>query len=280
MYFHPRILPLRLHARRSGRGPAVICLHASGSSSAQWRNLAAELARDHTVITPDLLGHGRSPAAAGSGDSTLAQDVAQVAGLVAEHHAVHLVGHSYGAAVALRVALAQPARVCALALYEPVAFGALRTHPEDASLWEEVTQVGRTIALRTRQRDVLAAGRCFVDYWSGSGRWRALGPVRQWAVARRMPAVVGHFESLFAWQAGTELRALRQPALLLQGGRTRRVAARVVDRLRDLLPQAAHAVIDGAGHMGPVSHGATINPRIANFVRGAGSVQAQIARAA
>ncbi len=267
MYFHPRILPLRLHARQSGRGPAVICLHASGSSSAQWRDLGAELARDHTVIAPDLLGHGRSPAAIGAGDNALAQDVALVAALAAEHDAVHLVGHSYGAAVALRVALVQPARVRSLALYEPVVFGALRTHAEDESLWQEVTQTGRTIALRARQRQVLAAGRCFIDYWSGAGRWRALAWERQWAIARRMPAIVGHFESLFAWRAGADLGRLLQPVLLMQGKHTRRVAARVALRLADLLPQAMSSVIAAAGHMGPLTHAGAVNAEVLRFLR-------------
>jgi pimeloyl-ACP methyl ester carboxylesterase len=267
MYFHPRLLPLRVHAHRDGHGPVVICLHPSGSSSSQWRDLATDLGRDRTVITPDLMGHGRSPAAAGTGGDVLLQDAAQVAALVAEHDAVHLVGHSYGAAVALRVALAQPARVSSLALYEPVVFGTLHGHAQDESLWQEITQTGRTIALRARQQQVLAAGRIFVDYWSGAGRWRALGAERQWAIARRMPAIAAHFEGLFAWRELDVLRALAQPVLLLQGEHTRPVAARVVARLRALLTAAEHVVVPGAGHMGPVTHRSVVNARFREFLR-------------
>lgn len=267
MYFHPRIFPLRIHVRESGRGPVVICLHSSGSSSAQWRDLGTDLARDHRVIAPDFLGHGRSPAAAGAGDDALLHDAAQVAALVAGHDAVHLVGHSYGASVALRAALAQPERVRSLALYEPVAFGALRANSEDESLWQEITQTGRTIALHTRQCRVLAAGRLFVDYWSGRGRWHALGSERQWTTARRMPAVVRHFEALFAWDALDGLRTLAAPVLLLQGERTRPVAARVAARLRERLPDVTHAVVPGAGHLGPVTHVSDVNRRIRAFLR-------------
>jgi pimeloyl-ACP methyl ester carboxylesterase len=280
MYFHPRLLPLRLHAHRTGRGAVVVCLHSSGSSSSQWRDLASDLGHDRTAITPDLMGHGRSPAAAGTGGDVLLQDAAQVAALVAEHDAVHLVGHSYGAAVALRVALAQPARVRSLALFEPVVFGTLRAHAEDESLWQEITQTGRTIALRTRQQQVLAAGRIFVDYWSGAGRWRARGAERQWAIARRMPAIAAHFEGLFAWRELDGLRALAQPVLLLQGEHTRPVAARVVARLRALLPAAEHVVVPGAGHMGPVTHRSAINARILDFLRQATLDGRRLARAA
>jgi pimeloyl-ACP methyl ester carboxylesterase len=275
MYFHPRLMPLRLHARQSGRGPAVICLHASGSASAQWRELVADLGRDHTVIVPDLLGHGRSPAAEGADEGALAQDAAQIAALAAAHDGAHLVGHSYGAAVALRVANAQPARVRSLALFEPVVFGALRSQPDDQPLWQEVTQTGRTIALRTQQRQVLAAGRDFVDYWSGTGRWRALGAERQWAIARRMPAIVAHFASLFAWPVGIELRRLPHPVLLLHGTHTRRVAARVVERLAALLRRATVVPVAGAGHKGPITHAAAVNAQIAGFLRGAASTAQQ-----
>jgi pimeloyl-ACP methyl ester carboxylesterase len=279
VYFHPQISPVRIHARHIGSGPAVVCLHSSGSSSAQWRELIAVLGHDHRVIVPDLLGHGRSPAAPAP-VSALAQDAAQVAALVAEHESVHLVGHSYGAAVALRVALAQPERVRSLALYEPVVFGALRDHAEDESLWHEVVQAGRTFAMRARQRQVLAAGRGFVDYWSGPGRWLALGAERQLGIARRMPVIVSHFEALFAWSASEELRRIGQPVLLMRGERTRRVAARVAERLAGALPNVSSMVVPGAGHLGPITHATAVNAHIARFVRGSVAAGSAIALAA
>lgn len=280
MYSHPQISPARVYARQIGRGPAVVCLHSSGSSSAQWRELAAYLARDHRVIAPDLLGHGRSPSAAGAQDTVLTQDVAQVAALVAGHDAVHLVGHSYGAAVALRVALVQPERVRSLALYEPVVFGALREHAEDEGLLHEIVQTGRTIGLRTRQRHVLAAGRAFVDYWSGPGRWLALGAERQMAIARRMPTVADHFEGIFAWLPSADLRNLQQPVLLMQGQRTRRVVARVAARIAEALPQVTPVTVLGAGHLGPITHAAAVNEMIARFVRDAAETEPAFALAA
>lgn len=279
MYFHPRTLPVRIQARRVGSGPVVVCLHSSGSSSSQWRELAGELARDHHVIAPDLLGHGRSPASHRAEDA-LVQDAAQVAALIAEHENVHLVGHSYGAAVALRVALAQPARVRSLALYEPVVFGTLRDHAEDESLRHEIGQAGRTFAMYTRQSQVLAAGRGFVDYWSGPGRWLALGADRQLDIARRMPTIIGHFEALYGWAATADLRTIAQPVLLMQGERTRRVAARVATRLADLLPQVTRTVVPAAGHMGPITHAAVVNAHVARFVRSQVAADAPLALAA
>lgn len=52
---------VRLHVRRGGQGPqAVVLLHGWCGSSHSWRQLAPLLARDHTVIVPDMRGYGRS----------------------------------------------------------------------------------------------------------------------------------------------------------------------------------------------------------------------------
>ena len=55
-----------IRIRAGGQGPAVVLLHGFGDTGDMWAPLAAELARDHTVVVPDLRGIGRSshPAAA------------------------------------------------------------------------------------------------------------------------------------------------------------------------------------------------------------------------
>ncbi|MGH2925829.1 MAG: alpha/beta fold hydrolase, partial [Solirubrobacterales bacterium] len=44
--------------RTAGSGPAVVLIHGMVNSSVHWRSVALGLARDHTVIAPDLIGHG------------------------------------------------------------------------------------------------------------------------------------------------------------------------------------------------------------------------------
>jgi pimeloyl-ACP methyl ester carboxylesterase len=50
--------------RESGEGEAVICIHASASSSGQWRPLMERLGERYRTIAPDLVGYGRSSLAA------------------------------------------------------------------------------------------------------------------------------------------------------------------------------------------------------------------------
>ena len=98
-----------LHFTKSGSGPAVVLVHgANGTSDDFPPGLIADLARDHTVLALDRPGHGWSDAP--SGPLGLEQNAAAVLALV---HGlgiapVTLVGHSYGAAVALRAALDAP----------------------------------------------------------------------------------------------------------------------------------------------------------------------------
>ena len=272
--------PVRLQSRQIGSGPAVVCLHSSGSSSAQWKGLIARLAREHRVIAPDFLGHGRSPAPAFAAGTVLAQDAAQVASVAAAHGRVDLVGHSYGAAVALYVATAHPALVRSLVLYEPVVFGALKIGGAHDSLWQEITQVGRTIVLHARMRRLLAAAKCFVDYWSGAGSWLAMGAARQSTVALRMAAVAEHFTAILEWQPLQALRDLQAPVLLMHGERTRRVTRAITARLADVLPQAVQVRIRSAGHMGPVTHADSFDDAVLRFLADERAVASPVALAA
>src|SRR5215471_15822402 len=103
-----------------GHDETVVLLHSSASSSAQWRSLTRALQPHRCVFAPDLPGYGRSEQRSGPGLPGLA-DAAAMIGTVLGGSAerIHLVGHSYGAAVALRFAADHPERLLSLTLIEP-----------------------------------------------------------------------------------------------------------------------------------------------------------------
>ena len=106
----------------------VLMLHSGGFSSRQWRRLAAALAPDHEVLAPDLLGYGVQPAWPAGEPFHFRQDLAFVESLVEPLDGpVHVVGHSYGGVLALKLALARPEAIRslgALSFASPVAAGA------------------------------------------------------------------------------------------------------------------------------------------------------------
>jgi len=107
-----------LHVQEIGAGPPVVMVHGLliGSLASWYFTAAPALAKDHRVRVYDLRGHGRSERAKTGYDvRTLATDLAA---LTSDLGVVDVVGHSWGALVALRFALDHPARVRRLVLVE------------------------------------------------------------------------------------------------------------------------------------------------------------------
>ncbi|WP_293864565.1 alpha/beta hydrolase [uncultured Alsobacter sp.] len=85
-----------LHVRLGGQGPAVVLLHGYGETGDMWGPLAADLARDHRVIVPDLRGMGLSAKPSGGYDKkTQGQDIAGVLSALGVDR-VDLVAHDIG----------------------------------------------------------------------------------------------------------------------------------------------------------------------------------------
>jgi pimeloyl-ACP methyl ester carboxylesterase len=100
-----------IHVRLGGKGPAVVLLHGYGETGAMWVELAAELARDHTVVVPDLRGIGLSSRPATSYEKkTQAGDVAGVLDVLKIGKA-DLVTHDIGNMVGYAFAAQHPERV-------------------------------------------------------------------------------------------------------------------------------------------------------------------------
>ena len=112
---------IELHGRRviyrvAGEGPPVVLIHGMLNSSSHWQSVALDLAADHTVVAPDLIGHGDS--AAPRGDYSLGAHAASIRDLLAAIGIDHatIVGHSLGGGVAMQFFYQFPQRVERLAL--------------------------------------------------------------------------------------------------------------------------------------------------------------------
>jgi pimeloyl-ACP methyl ester carboxylesterase len=188
----------RVYHREAGTGNAVVCLHASASSSAQWRPLMDRLAGRFRTLAADLYGSGRSPAWPGERPLWLADEVALLEPVFeAAGPRFHLVGHSYGGAVALRAALADPGRVESLVLFEPVLFSLLTAEdPKHAAALEIAAVRDDTIAA-VRAGDLGASGARFVDYWMGPGAWARMHQARRETIADQMRQVTAEWHAAY-----------------------------------------------------------------------------------
>ncbi len=107
-----------IYYQEVGAGPTVILLHAAGADGAEWSEVIGPLAARYRVVTPDLVGHGRS------GKPSLAYRIGTLADFLAGFldalglDRADLVGHSASGAAAATVALRHPARVGRLVLVD------------------------------------------------------------------------------------------------------------------------------------------------------------------
>lgn len=111
--FHTQDIPVdgvTMHVRVGGKGPAVVLLHGFGDTGDMWAPLAADLARDHTVVVPDLRGMGLSSIPqSGYDKKTQAADIRGVLSVLKIEHSV-VVGHDIGTMVAFAYASRYPER--------------------------------------------------------------------------------------------------------------------------------------------------------------------------
>ncbi len=245
-----------------GAGDPVLVLHSGGFSSRQWRRLTQSLAPSHRVLAPDLLGYGGSSPIAEGEPFEFGDDVDAIDAVVEGLGPLHVVGHSYGGLIALQLALRRPSAVRSLALYEPVAFGAL-DRPGD----EALRDASGLLAEEFEGEPWLAR---FVDWWNGPGAWSGLAPEARagflavgWKLFREVNSLLVDRTSSATY--GT----ISAPTLLLGGGKTPAAERRVVENLAAVMPHAKLELFPEMGHMGPITHATTVNAAIAAHVSGA-----------
>ncbi|MGB8433931.1 MAG: alpha/beta fold hydrolase, partial [Burkholderiales bacterium] len=198
---------------------AVICLHSSASSARQWSALQESLADGYPVLAPDLLGYGTGADWKYERVLSLDDEARQIEPLIAaEPGGVHLVGHSYGGAVALRLALRNPGRVKSIALYEPVLFNLLHEDTASRAAAVEIASVRIAVRRAVYSGQAAQAARVFTDYWSGLAGWKSMPEKRRLAIAARMRKVDAEFDAVF--YNATNLAAyhrLAVPVLVMVG---------------------------------------------------------------
>jgi pimeloyl-ACP methyl ester carboxylesterase len=252
--------------REAGDGPAVICLHANASSSSQWRALMELLAPRFRALAVDSYGAGKSPPRP---PNTMLRDEAAllepVFAKAGEPFA--LVGHSYGAGVALIAALAQPNRVRALALYEPTIFAlvdAAAPPPNDADGIHAAVSRARA-ALDAGNAD--AAAEYFIDFWMEHGAWRRMPPERRAPIVATIHQIRGWSHALSREPTPLAAFAALDMPVLYMVGKKSPLASRAVARiLTPVLPRVEVVELDGVGHMAPVTHPDLVNRAIIRFL--------------
>jgi pimeloyl-ACP methyl ester carboxylesterase len=246
-------LQRRVKVVEHGAGTPVVFLHSGVGSAGEWKQVFSLWPEGYRLVAIDAYRDGTGPG--GVGRRSL-DDYADQVYAVAEHvgDPVCLVGFSWGGATALRVAVAAPDLVDSLAVVEPEAYALLRTQDDDA--YAEIC------GLRNRWRAHVLAGRWyeafeqFVDFYNGPGSFARWPPPRREAFLAEQRARGDLWDVLFDDDLLTldALASVTAPVQVVEGSLTSAVDHAICDVVRRHVPHAQHTLIEGAGHMMPLTH--------------------------
>ena len=247
----------------------IVCLHSSLNSSRQWNDLESELGISYRVVTPDLYNYGSGSKWSYLNRAFSLQDEVELLAPMLETLSgpIHLVGHSYGAAVALKLAQVLPERFNSLTIYEPVLYNLLLLEPTTRWMAGDVFRLIGNVQRAYRYGDTETATQKFIDFWSGEGAWNQFKPRQRVNMASNIEAVLSNFEALLAEQDPRQkLGALHIPTLCLYGLRSPTVSVAISQLLGETLPNITLSSQIDMGHMGPITHSHRVNRQIADFI--------------
>jgi pimeloyl-ACP methyl ester carboxylesterase len=253
---HTTIHGHRVAYRLAGEGPPIILIHGITASSTVWESVGERLARHHTVLAPDLLGHGQS--AKPRGDYSMGafasgiRDLALWLGL----GPATVVGHSLGGGVAMQFAYQFPERTQRLALVSSGGLGR-RVH----GFLRAATLPGSELVIPLLAgRQVLSAGRAVGRALAGAGLKLgndALEMARGHASLGDPGSRAAFVHTLRASvdAGGQRVQAIDRlylaqdlPLLIVWGARDRIIPAGHGRRAHELVPGSRFELFERAGH--------------------------------
>lgn len=255
-----RLRAVDLDTERLGSGPAVVLVHGSiVDATRTWRHQRA-LAERWTLVIPNRPGFGRSPPLSRGDFELEAPAITELLG-----DAAHLVGHSYGAVIALLAATARPRAVRSLVVSEP---GLLRLAAGDPAVDAMITQ----------GEQLYATGRSIPP--AQFLRLFRAGVHSAHETPDELPAWLEHGVRLAArerppWDAEvpfTDLAEATFPKLVISGGHSS-----VFEAVCDILAQrigAERAIVAGRGHTIPTT-GAVYNTLVDDFLERAHTARSE-----
>ncbi|MEM9967245.1 MAG: alpha/beta hydrolase [Pseudomonadota bacterium] len=258
--FHANLMTFGTGARR------ILALHCTMAFGGAWAALAKHLGPNVAIVAPDMPSHGRS--VDWDEHSDFGETAYQSAVASLDPDPMDVVGHSFGAVIALRMALRHPQRVRSLTLIEPVFFAvALHDAPH---VMDDHDARARPFTEAIARGDKMEAARAFNRMWGDTGAdWEMLPESTRAAMARAIHVVPDTYGLLYDDTSGMltpgTLEACQMPCLIMRGENAHPAVVVTNDGLAKRIVGARQAVIAKAGHMAPISHPASVAAELTAF---------------
>ena len=256
---------IRTNYLEAGTGPDVVLIHGSGpgvTAYANWRGVIPELAKDFHVVAPDMVGFGFSdrPEAVQYNVQTWADQTLGVMDALSIEKA-HLIGNSFGGAIALRLACQHPGRVDRMVL-----MGSMGV---DFPITEGLDRVwGYTPSFENMRAvlDVFAYSRDLVNDELADVRYRAsMQPGFLEAVGSMFPPPRQQQVAAMATPDG-ELKKLQHRTLVVHGREDQVIPLETSLKLAQLLDNADLNVFSHCGHWSMIERNKEFNRAVRQFL--------------
>jgi len=251
----------------AGTGSPVILIHSSVSGNQQWRSLTEALKDRYRVLAINLFGYGDTTPWPENTVQTLADHADLVLALCSiSGDQLHMVGHSYGGAVALKAALRLGQKIAGLVLLEPNPFYLLSQHKRKTA-YEEAKTLRDHVKKYGAAGDWYKVAQRFADYWVGDGTWDSMSQKRRSAFLEAIPpnfyewdGVMNETTTIDTWAALTE------KTLVVYAADTKRPIREIVELFVEACPHWTFKEIPEGGHMAPLFQPNIVNPIIREFL--------------
>ncbi|MGA9840617.1 MAG: alpha/beta hydrolase [Thermoplasmata archaeon] len=232
-------------------GDPTVLVHGSWVDHHSWDAVVPGFAQALEVVVYDRRGYGASPV--GPRVHSVRDDAADLAALLESLNVypAHVIAHSYGGAVALRLATERPEMVRSLALHEPPFLGLLVADPATVAEGDELTAGVRELQRLVRAGESERAAQRLTEVFSTeTGAWQRLSPEVQRSFVGAADLWAAEFDDPEALLPEvTSVRDLMIPVLLTVGTRSPRFLHRITQDLAHLLRNSQVVEIPGVGHV-------------------------------
>ena len=236
-------------------------IHCALGRASGWRPFLNTLDSSVSPLLIELPGHGLAEDYDESRD--FADQAVELALDEMPSSAVPLIGHSFGAAIALRIAVERPYRVSSLVLVEPVFFAAAKGRTS----YDKVMRDLAPFESKMSSGSAATAARTFHQLW-GTGAWDDLSAEDRAYIMTRIGLVPKGNTLIIEDRPGIlrpgGLEDLDMPVTFVDGGKSHPVMADIISQIGDRIPDAEWVTVPDAGHMLPITH----PERLAEAVQG------------
>jgi len=266
-----------------GSGQPIVFVHGIAEDYRAWNAQVEPFSRDHRVITYSRRMSQPNENGANYADSTVENNTKDLLGLVEELRIspAPIIGHSYGAAIALNFAIENPQRIRALVIVEPGIpllsttdektltglLSILMHHPDTAlSAIRFVADTLLPVLRAYHQGDLDEALRSFVD--GLQNRAGAFGQFPEFAqvMMRQNAATIGELEARPPIFNENDPRAITAPTLLIKGTTDPEFMRESVDLLSEIIPGSEVIAIPNSGHFPHIENPGFFNETVLGFL--------------